>query len=153
MIYCGIDPGASGAIALMDEQARVVCTYMMPMLDKELNVHAVMTILRDAMPSFTLVEKQRPTKGKVASYRVGRHEGALEALLVALSLPHRLVQPQEWKKAILTGMPKGKEASVLFCQRRWPDVSLLPTERSRKPSDGIGDALCLALLARNEAHP
>ena len=151
MIYCGIDPGGQGAFALLDEHARVVATYPMPMADKEIDVHSCLGIFRDAMPSFTLVEKQRPTMGKVASFRVGQHEGVLSALLAALELPHRLVRPQEWKKVILAGMSREKKASILYCQRRWPDVSLMPTDKHKKPSDGVADALCISEHARREA--
>jgi len=153
MIYCGIDVGIHGALGLLDEEARVIATYTLPHLGKLLDIVGVSTILRDAAPNYVILETQQPfpKQGAVSTGRLMREFGNLEAILQVMSIPHRLVRPQDWKRAILKGMPKGKEASVLYCQRRWPDQSLLPTERSRKPSDGIADALCMALLARNEA--
>ena len=37
-----------------------------------------------------------------------------------------------------------KAESILFCKRKFPNVDLTPTERSKKPHDGLSDALCMA---------
>ena len=54
--------------------------------------------------------------------------------------------PQKWKAAILADTAKDKKAAVEFVARRFPDVELLATPRSRVPRDGMAEACCLALM-------
>ena len=53
----------------------------------------------------------------------------------------------------IAGTPAGdtKQRSVIAAQRLFPGVSLLPTERSRKASDGLADALLLASYGQRQA--
>jgi hypothetical protein len=67
------------------------------------------------------------------------------------------VQPKKWQKEIFEGMneiknTKGKrdtkKMALMACQRMYPDVDLTPTERAKKPHDGIVDALLIAEYLR-----
>lgn len=97
-----------------------------------------------------------------------------EGICAALGLPFEFVSPQTWQRALLA-MPKAaksgplddpaaeaqrrsqarherrraiKAQSIITAQRLYPDVGLLPTERSRVASDGMAEALLLAEYAR-----
>jgi hypothetical protein len=53
---------------------------------------------------------------------------------------------------MLAGTPgeDTKQRSVIAAQRLFPNVSLLPTPRCKKPSDGIADALLIAEWGRRK---
>ena len=101
---------------------------------------------------YAIIEKvhSMPKQGVASSFNFGMGYGMLRGALTALCIPHELITPQQWKKTILHGYDwKGnKEASIWYVQQKYPDVSLLPTERSRKSSDGMADAVCLAEFAK-----
>ena len=42
---------------------------------------------------------------------------------------------------------KEKEGTIKFCQDTFPTVNLLATKRSKVPSDGLADAIALAVYA------
>lgn len=122
---------------------------------------------------FVAIEKQIPIGGmrqkvmilatkKIMEVSIGRGMastayfqqgyGELIGVCTALGIPFITPAPITWKKNVLEGLSwqGNKAASILYAQNRWPRVSLLPTPRSRKPSDGLSDALCLAEHGRKE---
>lgn len=172
MIYIGIDPGLSGGIALLDEQANVITAFPMPIIQGKKNymdTKAVSEYLKsfDPIELFVTIEKQIPIggkrekvrilrTGKIMEVSIGRgmastayfQQGYGELIGVCTALDHVAFvtrAPVTWKKNVLEGLPwvGNKAASILYVQNRWPKVNLLPTPRSRKPSDGLADAICL----------
>ena len=83
-------------------------------------------------------------QGTTSMFSFGRGLGLWEGILAALAIPHLLVTPQVWKRAVLAGTSKDKPASIAFAQGLFPGVSPLPTPRCRVPHDGLADALCPA---------
>jgi crossover junction endodeoxyribonuclease RuvC len=81
-------------------------------------------------------------------FKFGFVTGVMHGIISTLAIPLYLVTPQAWKKKILAGTAKDKDAAIDYCRRVYPDVSLLATERSRKPHDGMADALCIARYAQ-----
>ena len=144
----GIDPGANGGLAIID--GRRVELLVMPKAGKDIDWHAVSRWIEGARPLrgtvVAYVEKcgAMPRQGLSSTYRFGVNCGGIHGVLGALGVPMELVSPVAWKKRVLHGTQKDKAAAIDYCRRRWPDVSLLATERSRKPHDGLADALCLA---------
>lgn len=150
----GIDPGMKGAIATIDDDGiRVV---IMPMIGKEIDhrvlIELLLPPLSNAENFLAVIEKvhSMPKQGVASSFKFGRQYGEVLGILSALNIPTIQVTPQAWKKKVLAGQNwKGdKQAGVQFVQRRYPGVNLLPTPRCRKPSDGMADAICIALSAR-----
>jgi hypothetical protein len=88
--------------------------------------------------------------GTLANYARGRSLGVLEALCVAHKLSYQLVRPQAWQKVMLAGVEgqDTKARSIIAAGRLFPKVSLMRTERSKKPDDGFADALLIAEYAR-----
>ena len=140
--YIGIDPGKSGALALLTEDGQ--CTVV-PFQES-----AYTAILRAASgpSSVCCLEKvgAMPGQGVVSMFNFGHNLGYIEGLLQAFDIPYQLVPPQTWKKEFC--VTSDKNTSIEVCRKLFPHVCLLPTSRSRKPSDGMAEAMLLAEYAR-----
>lgn len=140
--YIGIDPGKSGALALITEDGQ--CTVV------PFHESAYTEILRAASgpSSVCCLEKvgAMPGQGVVSMFNFGHNLGYIEGLLQAFDIPYQLVPPQTWKKEF--SVTSDKNTSIEVCRKLFPHVCLLPTARSRKPSDGMAEAMLLAEYAR-----
>ncbi len=149
----GIDPGLTGGICLRfpTEHCEV---FPMPVIPKvgidlqELNKLLRIDTWADSDNILVVIEKVHamPKQGVVSMFKFGMGYGQLQGLCVGLGYPYILVTPQQWKKTILAGYDwKGnKDSSVAYVKQRYPDVNLRPTDRCRKDSHGLADAVCLA---------
>ena len=142
--YIGIDPGKGGALALLTEDGQ--CTVV------PFHESAYTAILKAASgpSSVCCLEKvgAMPGQGVVSMFNFGHNLGVIEGLLRGYGIPYQLVPPQTWKKEFSLSSDKNK--SIEVCQKLFPKVSLLATERSRKPSDGIAEAVLIAEYARRK---
>lgn len=140
--YIGIDPGKSGALALLTEDGQ--CTVV-PFQES-----AYTAILKAASgpSSVCCLEKvgAMPGQGVVSMFNFGHNLGYIEGLLQAFDIPYQLVPPQTWKKEFC--VTSDKNTSIEVCRKLFPHVSLLPTARSRKLSDGMAEAMLMAEYAR-----
>ena len=140
--YIGIDPGKSGALALITEDGQ--CTVV------PFHESAYTEILRAASgpSSVCCLEKvgAMPGQGVVSMFNFGHNLGYIEGLLQAFDIPYQLVPPQTWKKEFC--VTSDKNTSIEVCRKLFPHVCLLPTSKSRKPSDGMAEAMLLAEYAR-----
>lgn len=140
--YIGIDPGKSGALALLTEDGH--CTVV-PFQES-----AYTAILKAASgpSSVCCLEKvgAMPGQGVVSMFNFGHNLGYIEGLLQAFDIPYQLVPPQTWKKEFC--VTSDKNTSIEVCRKLFPHVCLLPTARSRKPSDGMAEAMLMAEYAR-----
>ena len=143
MIYIGIDPGKSGAMAVifggMDE------TVLVPFDEQEYT-----NILRNlaGQPMKACLEHvgAMPGQGVTSMFNFGQNFGYIKGLLEAFQIPYELVRPQKWKKEFsITG---DKNSSIEVCKRLFPGVVLQRTERCRKDDDGLAEALLIAEYAR-----
>lgn len=148
-IIIGIDPGLKGGISRFSD-GRLFDAFAMPTFDeKVIDFGRVVDILQTAS-GVVLEEQFIKTTGGFAQRGMAktmRNFGNLEGILRGLGIPHQVVKAQLWKGHILKGTAKDKPAAISYVQARYPSVSLLPTPRSRKPSDGIADAICIAEYA------
>lgn len=140
----GIDPGQKGGIAFLEREA--VYAYPMFLAGKELDVRAITeTFLNYRDVSLAIVEKchSMPAQGSVSTFKFGKGYGILLGIIGALAIPTMLVTPQAWKKVILAGTKKDKNAAIEYVRMKYPTVKLIP-KGCRKPHDGMADAICLA---------
>lgn len=146
MIVAGIDVGRGGAIALLGEDRAVA--FPMPLVGDGLHVRAIKRILEPA--GLVVIEKATamPRQGVVSMFSFGQTYGTLLTIPRLMGIRTEIVTPQAWKKLVLAGMAHDKSSAIAYCARAFPGVSLLPTERSRKPHDGMADALCIAAYGR-----
>lgn len=159
----GIDPGKTGAYAVLTNQGVYVGvddlpleTYQMSKNGKlmwRLNAEAFKAGLQlsklKSRPMTVALEWgwARPGEGVSSSFRSGRMLGSLDAI-VALVCPERThyILPKVWKKHFnLTGKPK--QASLLLARRLFPDAPL-----NFKKDHGRAEALLIAKFTC-EARP
>lgn len=147
-VSIGIDPGKTGAIAVMDEDG-ILCLEQFN-VDKYVDVLSYVGQSTSAKDIKVCLEKvgAMPGQGVVSMFNFGHNLGVIEGILSALRIPYQLVPPQTWKKEFsLTG---DKAKSIEVCKKLFPWVDLRATERSRKPSDGLAEALLMAEYARRK---
>jgi hypothetical protein len=90
-----------------------------------------------------------PKQGLASTFNFGRGVGILLGTLATLlPCPIIEVEPSVWKKSILggkrgVGKLQQKQAAIRYVQANYPDLNLLKSARSRKPHDGMADAVCL----------
>jgi len=114
MIVAGIDPGFSGAVAVINDHGDCD-TCEMPVIgdgtQKMVNVSRVAAFLTERDVEFAIVEEVTAMRGwgVGATFRFG---GAYYSILAALQLsciPYLTVRPGRWKKAL--GLPRDKLVS------------------------------------------
>lgn len=145
--YVGIDPGKSGAIASVGE---INDAIKMPLQGKDIDCKAIADFLLRVKPESIVLEKvgAMPGQGVTSMFNFGKFYGIIIGIIETLGFSYQLVTPQKWKKHILEGTKKDKDAAIEFVRRRYPDIELVPP-RCRKPHDGIADAVCMAQLAKD----
>lgn len=151
--YAGVDPGKSGAIALLKGDDLEI--YPIPYDDEGIQVLALLEILNQA--DCIYVEKPfiplNSAKGKFKGVNLGT-TGRLEEFgeikcLAKLSCGEqaKFVVAASWKaKMGLRG--KGKEDSINLCKQLFPGVNLKRTARARKDDDNFAEAALLAYFAK-----
>jgi crossover junction endodeoxyribonuclease RuvC len=151
----GIDPGASGAIALLVSGV-LISVHDMPTVTVERNKSqkrqvcpAGLSLLIESLtgPYVTkaICEKvgARPGQGVSSMFSFGRSVGIIEGVLAARQIPVTFVTPQAWQKQ--SGAAKGKDGS------RQRVMELFPQEAhlfARVKDDGRADAVLIALMGQ-----
>ena len=149
MIWVGVDPGAKGGYAVIEDVGKDKVAYAYPWDDTFFVFEMCNLMQRKAEGITAVVEKvgAMPHQGVKSMFNFGKTAGFIEGVLSALGIPYQLIPPATWKKEFsLIG--KDKKASIEVCHRLYPNVGLFPTERSRVCSDGMADALCMAEYGR-----
>lgn len=163
MNIIGIDPGLHGGIATLvsDGSHYSVTAVPMPTIattrgkktTNALNLPAIVAVLRrvNVLPTITIafIEKVHtmPKQGVVSAGKFMEGYGQIQGILAALGIGYELVTPQAWMKVVLSGYSKGghgKKPSIQYVTQKYPDLNVMASERSRKPHDGMCDAVCIA---------
>ena len=145
--FIGIDPGAKGAVAVLDETANVIALLDMPYDKtlKSLDIKALKDILDTYSDSFCVLEKCQYTpaiKGSGA-FTFGKTIGMTETLVALSGLKHELIRPQKWQSTFsLIG--KDKTSAIAVAKRLFPSVQ----NKLLKTKDGRADALLIAEYCR-----
>lgn len=146
MIYIGIDPGKKGAYAFVADDGDGAEVYAW---DDNGFVESMKAL--SVGRCVACVEKvgAMPGQGTVSMFSFGQSFGFILGVLTAFGIPYQLVPPRKWK-AEYGLLNTQKQASVDVAKRLFPEVSLMPTERCRKESDGMSDAVLMAEYARRK---
>jgi len=144
MIYIGIDPGAKGAYAWIWDGKTTVHPWQSEDFVQDMHM---LSLCDDR--SIAAVEKvgAMPGQGVTSMFSFGQSFGFILGVLTAFGIPYQLVPPRKWK-AEFGLINTEKQDSVTVAKRLFPGVGLLPTERCRKESDGMSDALLIGEYAR-----
>lgn len=153
MVILGIDPGLDGAAcALFPDGA--VDLYDTPTLTiaggksnhRELALADMRSWLHGAScdgRTIAYLESvhSMPRQGVRAMFTMGRGLGEWRGLLTGMEIPFVMVTPERWKKALLDGMGKEKDAARLVAVERYPQLA---SHLARKKDHGRADALLIA---------
>lgn len=145
MIVLAIDPGMKGGVAMLDTSLNKVLASPMPLIGKELDYKRIHSTITSVTPDVIVIEKVHamPKQGVTSMFNFGMNYGSLIALSAISSARLVLVTPQMWKKHVLAGTNKDKDAAIQFCTHTYPSIELVQP-KCRKPHDGVADAICLA---------
>lgn len=151
MIYIGVDPGKSGAYAIIDAvNGRDGYTYGLlddEYIDDFVYEMQILGIKRSDCNIFACIEKvgAMPKQGVVSTFKFGKAAGFVEGVVRANYIPYQLVSPKEWKKEF--GLNSDKAKSIEVCKKLFPEVDLVP-DGCKKAHDGIAEALLMAEYGR-----
>lgn len=147
-IYIGIDPGAAGAVAIINEVENIQIidcpSTVAEMADsiRQLRGHptgAIKAIIEKVNPFFKSSAK--------SAFTFGGNFFAWQAILACYLIPYDFVAPRKWQKVIFDSAKKlddTKQQSFERATRLFPNLGIeLKTPRG-KILDGRCDALLLA---------
>lgn len=127
-----IDPGNSGAIAILSADGHLIEVLDMPTVTitvsgkqrRIVSAPLLATMLRIHDPSEIWLEQvsTRPGEGSVGAFAFGRGVGVIEGVTATLGKPLTTVRPNVWKKAISCPADKGgaRARDAAFPDRRRP---------------------------------
>lgn len=146
----GIDPGITGAVAILNDELQALDVHDMPTMQlgvnhQQVNAAALARIiehwgtLNTKAPTVYLEQVgAMPGQGVTSMFNFGTSYGVVMGICAALGYPFVLVRPNAWKK--LAGLiSKPKDAARTLAQQLYPDVEL-----ARKKDVGRADALLIA---------
>ena len=147
----GIDPGAGGAIAILERGGRLVQVFDMPavevvvggkakrrvspeMLASELRLYNV-----DGTVAFIEQVNAMPGQGVSSMFAFGEAFGLAKGVLAGLVIPVQSVTPGKWKKAL--SLNAGKDGARAKAAALWPQRA---EEFRRVKDDGKAEASLIA---------
>jgi hypothetical protein len=156
MMIVGIDPGQDGAIAFIRPGSSVnICdVHKMPLSGKGVDCEAICKLITMAgNVSLAVVEcvHSMPKQGVSSSFQFGRTLGRIEGVIRTLRIPLAMPTPQAWKKLVLAGTKKDKDAAIDYVRRMYPSAQLIQPG-CRVPDHNIADSVCLAEFGRLMLH-
>ena len=150
--YIGIDPGKSGAIAVLDGYGEIESLYDMPVAGGQVsgrlladmidvvNLHSGVGLL--AVDVIAVIEQvhSMPKQGVASSFDFGKSYGIAIGVLAGAGVRTEFVSPQRWKRAM--HLTSDKEACRRRAIERWPSWA---TMFKRKLDADRAEACLLAL--------
>ncbi len=148
MKIIGIDPGLSGAIAVMHDK-KVINMYDMPVMaegkknKRQLNSSQLVNIIKENInedeEAIVVVEQVNamPGQGVTSMFNFGQTFGAIKGVCAALKLPIFFVRPSKWKKHFEL-INSSKDSSRTKVIEMYPTLSgQLAKKRDVNKSDAI----------------
>ena len=151
MIVVGIDPGLSGAIAIL-ENNKVLNIFDIPVMSegkknkRQLNSALLVNLLKENInkeEEVAVVVEQvnaMPGQGVTSMFNFGQTFGALKGICAALELPIFFVRPSKWKKHFEL-INSSKDASRTKAIEMYPKLS---NQLSKKKDVNKSDAILIA---------
>jgi crossover junction endodeoxyribonuclease RuvC len=148
MIYMGIDPGFSGAWAMIDDCSRYVNCGDMHNDKKHIDTKKVVYEISQARANADMVVvleavHSMPGQGVSSSFKFGMAYGVALSIAERFSCPWQLVTPQRWKKDMK--LTSDKKESLSMARQLWPMAPL-----KRQKDNGRAEALLLAEWFRRQ---
>ena len=169
MRWLGVDPGLSGALALLEDGHLTV--YDMPTravrrsnsaTGNEVDGYELGRLLRELKPDYAIVERVggRPTDSSHSAFTFGKSAGVVEGQLAFMQITYELVMPRTWQREYnIMGVSYAhrgkkpedkstKELSRSMATTLWPKQADL---FKRVKDNGRSDAALIAEYARRHA--
>lgn len=153
MRHIGIDPGLSGAIAVLTDDSLQI--HDMPVMTVDRNGKAKRQVSANELAELlnlyagkdchVYVERVSAMAGQgvTSVFSFGRSFGMIEGILAALKMPVTFVAPATWTRAI--GRSPGKDASRARAMELFPNYEFF---FKRVKDDGRADAALIAHWGR-----
>lgn len=146
----GIDPGKITTFAFISNNKSNI-TWKQAEIGTDNFITTIKDIKRQSAYSdggkiFIEYVHSMPTDSRKGAFQFGYSVGSLHSALKMEGLEYILILPQEWRKYTNTHT---KEDSIAYIKEKLPNISLLPTPKSKKDNHNIADALCIALYGYN----
>ena len=151
MKIIGIDPGLSGAIAVL-ENNKVLSIFDMPVMSegkknkRQLNSAQLVKLLKDNIlknEEISVVVEQvnaMPGQGVTSMFNFGQTFGAIKGICAALGLPIFFVRPAKWKKHFEL-INSSKDSSRTKAIEMYPSLS---NDLAKKKDVNKSDAILIA---------
>ena len=151
MKIIGIDPGLSGAIAILQDK-QVLGIYDMPVMSegkknkRQLNSAQLVNIIKENIitnEEIAVVVEQvnaMPGQGVTSMFNFGQTFGAIKGVCAALELPIFFVRPSKWKKYFEL-INSSKDSSRTKVIEMYPSLS---NQLTKKKDVNKSDAILIA---------
>ena len=151
MKIIGIDPGLSGAIAILQEK-KVLNIFDMPVMSegkknkRQLNSAQLVDIIKENIKindDIAVVVEQvnaMPGQGVTSMFNFGQTFGAIKGVCAALKLPIFFVRPSKWKKHFDL-LNSSKDSSRTKVIEMYPSLS---NQLTKKKDVNKSDAILIA---------
>ena len=151
MRIIGIDPGLSGAIAVLDNN-KVLKIYDMPIMaegkknKRQLNSAQLVNIIKENIKNYeeinVVVEQVNamPGQGVTSMFNFGQTFGAIKGVCAALNLPIFFIRPSKWKKYFEL-INSSKDSSRTKAIEMYPYIA---SQLSKKKDVNKSDAILIA---------
>ena len=151
MKIIGIDPGLSGAIAVL-ENNKVLNVFEMPVMSegkknkRQLNSALLVNLLKENVlnnEEVAVVVEQvnaMPGQGVTSMFNFGQTFGAIKGICAALGFPIFFVRPSKWKKYFEL-INSSKDSSRTKVIEMYPSLS---SQLSKKKDVNKSDAILIA---------
>ena len=151
MRILGIDPGLSGAIAILEDK-KVVGIFDMPVMaegkknKRQLNSAQLVNIIKENIgnndETAVVVEQVNamPGQGVTSMFNFGQTFGAIKGVCAALELPIFFVRPSKWKK-YFDLINSSKDSSRTKVIEMYPSLS---SQLTKKKDVNKSDAILIA---------
>ena len=151
MLTIGVDPGMSGAVAILENE-RLIQVFDMPTVEIEVNgkrkrrispemlVSEIGMYVDDCRCAYIEKVSAMPGQGVSSMFAFGEALGLVRGVFAGLRVPQHLVPPATWKRDLK--VPTGKDGSRAMAAQLWP---LNASEFKRVKDDGRAEAALIAL--------
>jgi len=157
MLVIGIDPGKTGALAVIKHEPKevpvVYAVYDTPLFDGNYDIFEMYRLVSNFVGLTTahfIIEKvhSMPGQGVASMFNFGMGYGIWQGIIASTGCPLTYVAPQTWKKALMEGM-KEKDDARLRVKELFPKACDLVY---RKKDTGRADAILIAEYGRRQLY-
>ncbi len=151
MIFIGVDPGITGAIAALDQGGDLIMVADLPIIrDRSLawvdggELQSMLLGAIEGRQCRAVIERvsAMPKQGIASSFQFGVGFGSVLSVLQAMPIPLEFVTPVVWKRSY--GLSKDKHASLHKARLLYPTAELHLAKH-----DGRAEALLIARYRLN----